>query len=848
MVESENMAQGLFKKKTQNLNSLVNAHFGRTEKIEVYRSKDDYDAGRSPKKSYMNTSSGKQDFRRDLETNPQILDGFHVLHVGSKGSSIDTLNKNIVALDGRRGWAPTVNAYMKEWAHQKGEGTKANVQGIEFSGEARKQFGKNIKRKGVPYSDNYHTQKALTELGKEANAAILAADTDTVINAAESDYVRFRRFMKPNLLLSANKKQQQIYLASWVANNIKKGGDLGKYAKHIALVAVEENPSQYKKLEEEVGERPLKLISRLYKRTPEKSQKGSFLINRKWNEKVGKGKHAEDFYERFMKEKIHQDFPELLQNEELWKEKIMDMTSGYNGAKYLQEWSMESARDLDSEKLNEMKSKLNLGGPKFSNESVEDLKAMPKSTRNKVMAVALGYSEKGNAENDPVKYMQKKIASDKEVESIFRRNRGNMDVAATELRDYLSSKYSVDYNEYVRDYGRMSKQERDKILSSGININHLPDIFPGEKEIGGGWRSGGSGGFFKSSGPLKRTARTSLFGTTKTKLVEGEVKSYKEQGRIGRAFSNAGETIKTKIKPTAADIERKHKKEPYWTVMSESQKKKLTVSRWPSRMAQVHKAKRMYGNDDYAYMIKRKERDKLDRQSAKYIQTEREGEMRKKAASSAWWRLYYWGTHNVKVLLGIVLAIAVLFIPIGMFYVAGWALAVGAVTLIMFIVWVFMEFWWFIAQGIVSVINVVSQLFVGLTNWIGMTLLGRMGMSYTPMKYTLVENMRLAEIDPITGQRRILGMTWGQWNLVPPSFMKLDSFMPKTFDTDPIIAKLLPAAKDLFNWFWGPIADRYTAWIETAPWYYCGAIIGVPLLLIIVAVVVIIYSMRRRLI
>jgi hypothetical protein len=186
-----------------------------------------------------------------------------------------------------------------------------------------------------------------------------------------------------------------------------------------------------------------------------------------------------------------------------------------------------------------------------------------------------------------------------------------------------------------------------------------------------------------------------------------------------------------------------------------------------------------------------------------------------------------------------------------MFHVLGWALAVGVIALFQFIIWVFMEFWLLIAQMLVAIVSLIGQAFTMLINYAGTALSNQLGQKYKAFDYQTVQNMLIFERDkagnwvvytfndPSTGKTQIL--TWGALNLTPPSFMKLDSFMPTTFNTECVASYIFPPIQTFFTWLWGPIATRYTAWISNpaTPWYWPGVVIGVPIILTIIAIVLI---------
>jgi hypothetical protein len=182
-----------------------------------------------------------------------------------------------------------------------------------------------------------------------------------------------------------------------------------------------------------------------------------------------------------------------------------------------------------------------------------------------------------------------------------------------------------------------------------------------------------------------------------------------------------------------------------------------------------------------------------------------------------------------------------------MFYVLGWAMTVGVVALVSFIIWVFMELWFMIAQAIVALIGLVGQAITGAFNFIGNYVSDGIGYTFTQFKYQYVQDLRIPRAEDVMGY----GYTWGEFNLVPPNFMKLDSFMPTEFDTNTILGHILPPVANFFKMVYAPIAERYTNWIATAEPLYVGTIIGIPVVLAVIGGVAIYHyykKVKRRMI
>lgn len=71
-------------------------------------------------------------------------------------------------------------------------------------------------------------------------------------------------------------------------------------------------------------------------------------------------------------------------------------------------------------------------------------------------------------------------------------------------------------------------------------------------------------------------------------------------------------------------------------------------------------------------------------------------------------------SKTLKTLITFVFALALLFVPIGVFYYTGWALAAAFMFLISLIYWVFSNAFFGIAQGLVALINGIASLFLGV--------------------------------------------------------------------------------------------------------------------------------------
>jgi len=428
---------------------------------------------------------------------------------------------------------------------------------------------------------------------------------------------------------------------------------------------------------------------------------------------------------------------------------------------------------------------------------------------------------------------------------------------------------SVDFNELHAFYGKTpKKQHLKRLVEHGIDITGAPadiqDYLAGTvtkpyTDRGRGESKGSNSSSYSSSSgsSSSRRGRTitstggSLLGTEKIKYIKGEAHVVKEKGRIASALYGAGGKIKSRLAPKKKDYEsiyRKLNDRDDLKYLTEEEKRYASRANVATRQNIIRKGRKMYLDPAYRAKQGAKKEERKGIYEAKLLKAHKMSQRRAKAATSPWWNVWYSLTRNIWVLIGIFLILALLFLPIGMFYVLGWAIAVGVVSLVMFVIWVFIEIWWMIAQVITSFINLVGQAIIGVANYVGAAITGALGQEFTPFSHQLVQNMNLVERDPLTGERKILGITWGEWNLVPPDFLKLNEFMPRKFDSDVLIVKAWPALRDFFKWYTEPIGQRYTEWISHAEWYYVGAIIGVPIVLIIIGIVVAALYFRRKMI
>jgi hypothetical protein len=79
---------------------------------------------------------------------------------------------------------------------------------------------------------------------------------------------------------------------------------------------------------------------------------------------------------------------------------------------------------------------------------------------------------------------------------------------------------------------------------------------------------------------------------------------------------------------------------------------------------------------------------------------------------------------TMKWLIAIAFFVAILFVPWGLFYFVGWAVAAAVMYLVSLIYWIFANLFNGIASGIIAVINGVATIFMGFIIWIVESIMG----------------------------------------------------------------------------------------------------------------------------
>jgi len=517
-----------------------------------------------------------------------------------------------------------------------------------------------------------------------------------------------------------------------------------------------------------------------------------------------------------------------------------------------------------------IQNKLGLSGPKIETTVADKPKAaLDKTTQAKVAGnVVLGYS--GSTYNKAGAFLRHVMKKDPEALQALR------DGDKEAIRTHAPT--SVDYDEMRQFYGgkQPDKGHIAKMVESGIDVNGLPSDLQEyvKKKTSGSSSSISKSSLFgrsKSSSSTRSSSSSSgrkpstsdggdLIGGKTIKWIGGKAVVVNERGKIGQAMHNTKTRIPG-IRSSSEALKRKREKqrekqrakeEEYKEIkddktlqyMTDEEKQYLAKdANWYERLRMKSKAKRAYRDPVYRAKVEAKTEQKKGIYEAKVLKAKKDSKRRARAATSNWWRAWYALTNNLWILIGVLLTISIVFLPVGLFYVLGWAMAVGITGLVQFVIWVFIELWFMIAQALVALIGMVGQGIMVAINFAGRAVTEALGFEYNAMEWTFVQDMTIPDLPGFFGS----GHTWGEVNLVPPSFLRLDSFMPTVFDTDTILAKFIPLLSNFFNWVYAPVAERYTNWIASAEWWYVGLVIGVPAVLAIIGIVAAVFFVRRRL-
>ncbi|RLE45676.1 hypothetical protein DRJ25_05285, partial [Candidatus Woesearchaeota archaeon] len=446
----------------------------------------------------------------------------------------------------------------------------------------------------------------------------------------------------------------------------------------------------------------------------------------------------------------------------------------------------------------------------------------------KAVAAAL-YGQPGNYNQLLTRSMYKLLAQDPQFKEIA--VKATKEGATEKIEEFVKQKLQsmkISYGELqaMLNTANVRKDVLERLKAAGVQIEDIPEVKETVDEIKAIEKAEKKGLISKLISPkgeiaVKKPKVKSglIFGSTEIKfrkggklpLVEeyvGRITPAGIRARIQNYLASLSEREKRKIEKRI----RKYKQLGLDQVLSPEELIVLASTKDPIYKARkLLQARRMLTDEAYYEKVMSKKLKKKTEVELQTLKMVKEFQKRRKALQSPFWGAWYKLSTRTKLILTFVIPASILFMPVGLFYVGGWALAAGIVALVSFIIWVFMETWFLIAQGIVGLINFVGQAIINAINAAGRAVCNFLGYSFNPMSFQLIQNMRIN-----IGEGK--GFTWGAWNLVPPSFLRLEHFMPTTFDTDPIIAKIYPPLASLFKTIYGPIAERYTAWIKTAEW------------------------------
>jgi hypothetical protein len=196
-------------------------------------------------------------------------------------------------------------------------------------------------------------------------------------------------------------------------------------------------------------------------------------------------------------------------------------------------------------------------------------------------------------------------------------------------------------------------------------------------------------------------------------------------------------------------------------------------------------------------------------------------------------------SNSMKLLIAIVFFVALLFVPWGIFYYAGWAIAAAVMFLISLIYWGFANAFNAIASGIIAVINGVATIFMGFIVWVVEGIMNLfIGGYYWANGHGLLEHSLIRYDQISTGIPSLLTPVKPEWH--------------NWFNTT-IIAKLfehvpgMQAFVDgLNNFVANTIGKAFNDLAQGPTWVLVG--VGLlPMILVIVALAIIYFKNRQHL-
>jgi len=196
---------------------------------------------------------------------------------------------------------------------------------------------------------------------------------------------------------------------------------------------------------------------------------------------------------------------------------------------------------------------------------------------------------------------------------------------------------------------------------------------------------------------------------------------------------------------------------------------------------------------------------------------------------------------SMKALIALAFFVAILFVPWGLFYYAGWAIAAAVMFLISLIYWVFANLFNAIASGLIAVINGVATIFMGVIVRIVEGILSLLfvgGWSgYGWQQGRDLMNHALLPYSSIA---------------TPPNLMNIQTPHWQPFFNTTLIAKLfehipgLQAFADSFNKYIGQgIGDAFAGFVSTAPGWEV-ILVGLIPVYVVVGVLIFFYYKNRE--
>ncbi len=814
------------------LESAIRSDFGKINQVNV--------GG----KTYSSADALIRDIKQgNQDTIQNLRHSEHVVDARAKGST--TESKRQYATNALSSYKTNIQRALRSLDTKRSE---PKIK-IEHQGWLRETYGDNYKRKNrLP---DYQTF-----INKNKREFLNKVSDDEIINIAKRNGVEqyYELVGKSGLSEKGDKQRVADLIRDAAAGEEFKASGSGKEAGWLKSIVFEAGKRTNRvRPDTNYGSDSYKKMDRFFGKFRSNSKNVVNLEDKMIKKRYGNDSSAIDLLKEVKKETGSRSLAQVendIANDENTQRIARQILSD--------KLSKAGTTETQFKAANRTLSKLGIGGPKFEKENLTVRSARKERAQRVELVKAAGLSD--NFANDPIGHLLRKKTihkintlehgSSEDIREILPNSVSFKDIFDSSKKTQLNMvKKLIEHDIEVRD---LPNEYKDKL--SGVQVNSSSKSGKKSSRSSSSFSKGGS----RRSGSTAKSGDGWLESEEIKYTAGGRAKIVKHRGKIGQALHNT----KSKIPGVGDKKERYRKKKRAWDeeynrldddetlkYLTNDEKRYIAQKANPiEKRNMITKAQRMYYDPAYRAKITAKNEEKVGIYEAKVHRAKREAQQRKKAAMSPWWKAWYAITKNLWVLVGIVAAISIMFIPIGLFFVTGWLIAAGLVSLFMFIIWVFIELWFMIAMALTTVINFIGQAIVMAINGVGATLANALGQEYTPFEHTLVRNMNIAQINPETGQREILGITWGQFNLTPPDFLSLNSFKPTEFDTDTILAKIFPPIRDFFNWYTAPLAQRWTDWIANAEWYTIATVAGTPLVLIIIGVVAGGYYLRRRMI